>query len=60
MDDQANIIKTRYAKTVINSTASLTYEQAYNKIIDDYDNSELKKSIVNLNRFAKLLKEKRV
>ena len=46
MDDKANIVDTRYKKTVIHSKASLEYEEAYMKIIDQNDNSELKKSIV--------------
>lgn len=45
VDRDANIIETRYHKSIIRSVASLNYGQAQAMIDDPKDNSELTKSI---------------
>ncbi|KAL4471595.1 hypothetical protein ABPG74_008488 [Tetrahymena malaccensis] len=60
MDKDANIIETRYHKSIIRSVASLNYGKAQSMIDDVNDNSELTKSIRNLNMLAKKLKQKRI
>lgn len=61
MDDEANIIDVQFGKSVIDSKASLTYDQAQ-VIIDTHNEveSSLQTSIKNLNKLAKILKKRRL
>ena len=54
------IVNVEYTKSIIHSKASLTYEEAYNIIKDDKNKSELAKSIRNLNKISKILKNNRI
>lgn len=61
MDDEANILNVDFCKSVIDSKASLTYDQAQIIIDSKIDeNNALSVSIQNLNRLAKILKQRRV
>ena len=57
--DTADIIGTRYAKTIIRSRHAFTYKQAQD-LKDSDDTGNVAESIRNLNKIAKLLKAKRV
>lgn len=57
---QAEIIDTRFTKSVIRSKASLTYAEAQLRIDDKTQNDEITKSLRNLNALAKILKQQRV
>eukprot|EP01040_Poterioochromonas_malhamensis_P023159 gene23159-28308_t len=61
MDDEANIIDVQFGKSIIDSKASLTYDQAQ-VIIDTHNEVEspLQTSIKNLNKLAKILKKRRL
>lgn len=65
MDMEGNILSTKFIKSIIKSSASLTYEMAQSKL-DQYYNQindisdPLVKSICLLNRLAKKLREKRL
>ncbi|CAD7093571.1 unnamed protein product [Hermetia illucens] len=60
MDHNANILETRYHKSVIKSKSAMTYEQAQLIIDDPTQNHEIAKSLRHLNRLAKILKKKRI
>ncbi|KAG7201943.1 hypothetical protein KM043_004648 [Ampulex compressa] len=60
MDDHANIISTKFCKSVINTKAALTYEEAQLKINDATLHDPLTESLRNLNRIAKKLKKQRL
>ncbi|MBN3319472.1 RRP44 exonuclease, partial [Atractosteus spatula] len=60
VNHNAEIIKTRFTKSVINSKASLTYAEAQMRIDDASMNDEITKSLRGLNRLAKILKKKRI
>lgn len=60
MDREANVINTRYCKSVIFSRASLTYDEAQLKIDDPSQHDALAKSLRLLNSLAKKLKKKRL
>ena len=53
-------MKTDFTKSVINSKASLTYEQAQKRINDMNDKCELTQSIKDLNMLAKIIRKRRV
>jgi exosome complex exonuclease DIS3/RRP44 len=53
-------IKTKFAKTVINSKASLNYYKAQEMIDDKNDNSPLTKSLRGLLTIARVLRDRRV
>jgi exosome complex exonuclease DIS3/RRP44 len=60
MDNDANIINVEFSKSVINSQASLTYDQAQ-QILDNHTSGEpVSLSIRMLNHFAKILKRRRI
>lgn len=61
MDDNANILGVDFGRSVINSKASLTYDQAQ-VIIDENapHASEMNASIIQLNNFARILRERRI
>ncbi|KAL6597698.1 RNB-domain-containing protein [Neocallimastix californiae] len=68
MDENANILDTWFGRTVIRSTAELAYEQAQ-KIIDGEKNipgiseelrQKLRPSLVNLTKFSRIIRERRI
>ncbi|XP_053471179.1 exosome complex exonuclease RRP44 isoform X1 [Ictalurus furcatus] len=60
MNHKAEIINTRFTKSVINSKASLTYAEAQMRIDDSSMNDEVTKSLRGLNTLAKILKGRRI
>ncbi|XP_067116337.1 exosome complex exonuclease RRP44 [Osmerus mordax] len=60
INDKAEILKTRFTKSVINSKASLTYAEAQMRIDDAHMNDDITKSLRGLNRLAKILKRQRI
>ncbi|XP_031771061.1 exosome complex exonuclease RRP44 [Apis florea] len=60
MDEDANIINTRYCKSIIYSRAAMTYDEAQLKIDDVSQQDSLSKSLRNLNSLAKKLKKRRL
>jgi len=60
MTHEGEILKTDYFKSIIFSKASLTYQQAQMRIDDKSDNTSLTKSLRNLNKIAKILKQGRL
>ncbi|XP_076167860.1 exosome complex exonuclease RRP44-like protein Dis3 [Ptiloglossa arizonensis] len=60
MDKDANVINTRYCKSVIRSRAAMTYEEAQLKIDDPTQKDSIAKSLRKLNSLAKILKKKRL
>ncbi|GAB0096732.1 RRP44 [Sergentomyia squamirostris] len=60
LDNEANIVDTKFCKSVIKSKNALTYEQAQLIIDDPGKNDDTAKSLRELNRLAKILKKRRV
>uniref|UniRef100_A0A4W6DQ62 Protein DIS3 homolog n=1 Tax=Lates calcarifer TaxID=8187 RepID=A0A4W6DQ62_LATCA len=60
MNHEAEILKTRFTKSVINSKASLTYAEAQMRIDDTTKNDDTTKSLRGLNKLAKILKRRRI
>ncbi|XP_060895956.1 exosome complex exonuclease RRP44 [Labrus mixtus] len=60
INHKAEILKTRFTKSVINSKASLTYAEAQMKIDDTSKNDDITKSLRGLNKIAKILKRHRI
>ncbi|XP_056252232.1 exosome complex exonuclease RRP44 [Seriola aureovittata] len=60
MNHKAEILKTRFTKSVINSKASLTYAEAQMRIDDTTKNDDIIKSLRGLNKLAKILKRQRI
>ncbi|KAG7315918.1 hypothetical protein KOW79_020784 [Hemibagrus wyckioides] len=60
MNHNAEIINTRFTKSVINSKASLTYAEAQMRIDDSSMNDDVTKSLRGLNMLAKILKARRI
>ncbi|XP_077200108.1 exosome complex exonuclease RRP44 [Paroedura picta] len=60
MTPNAEILKTRFAKSAINSKASLTYAEAQMKIDSPNMNDDITKSLRGLNSLAKILKKRRI
>lgn len=60
MNHEAEILKTRFTKSIINSKASLTYAEAQMKIDDTTMNDDITKSLRGLNKLAKILKRRRI
>ena len=60
MDSNANILETRFCKSVIRSKASMTYAQAQMTIDDPSKIDSLAIGLRQLNKFAKILKAKRI
>ncbi|XP_014350359.1 exosome complex exonuclease RRP44 [Latimeria chalumnae] len=60
LNQNAEILKTEFMKSVINSKASLTYAEAQMRIDDSSMNDEITKSLRGLNKLAKVLKKKRI
>ncbi|XP_065110917.1 exosome complex exonuclease RRP44 [Paramisgurnus dabryanus] len=59
MNYLAEVINTRFTKSVINSKASLTYAEAQMRIDDPNMNDDITKSLRSLNKLAKILKRQR-
>ncbi|MDD2799016.1 MAG: ribonuclease R [Bacteroidales bacterium] len=57
MNEQAEIINSRVCRTIINSDRRFTYEEAQSVI--ETGEGDFKDEILNLNRLAKILKERR-
>ncbi|XP_060089521.1 exosome complex exonuclease RRP44 [Heteronotia binoei] len=60
MTPNAEILKTRFTKSVINSKASLTYAEAQMKIDSANMNDDITISLRGLNKLAKILKKRRI
>uniref|UniRef100_A0A669E2X9 Exosome complex exonuclease RRP44 n=1 Tax=Oreochromis niloticus TaxID=8128 RepID=A0A669E2X9_ORENI len=60
INHKAEILKTRFTKSVINSKASLTYAEAQMRIDDTNKNDDITKSLRGLNKLAKILKRQRI
>ncbi|XP_055358515.1 exosome complex exonuclease RRP44 isoform X2 [Betta splendens] len=60
MTHEAEILKTRFTKSVINSKASLTYAEAQMRIDDTTKNDSITKNLRGLNKLAKILKRRRI
>ncbi|XP_043927988.1 exosome complex exonuclease RRP44 [Protopterus annectens] len=60
MNRNAEIIKTKYTKSIIFSKASLTYAEAQMRIDDKSMNDEITVSLRWLNKLAKILKKRRI
>lgn len=60
LDHKANILQKRFHKSVIKSKRAMTYEEAQIIIDDTTQNTEIAKSLRNLNNLAKLLKKSRM
>lgn len=60
LDKDATIINTKYHKSVIESKAALTYEEAQIIIDDRNRNDDVAKSLRTLNKLAKILKKRRM
>ena len=60
MTKEAEIISTRYHKSIICSRQAMTYEEAQIKIDDVSQQDTLAKSLRGLNSLAKILKKKRI
>lgn len=60
VDNEANILSTKYHKSVIKSKAALTYEEAQLIIDDETQNTDIAESLRQLNRLAKILKQRRM
>uniref|UniRef100_A0A8C9VKH7 Exosome complex exonuclease RRP44 n=1 Tax=Scleropages formosus TaxID=113540 RepID=A0A8C9VKH7_SCLFO len=60
MNHNAEIISTRFTKSVINSKASLTYAEAQLRIDDTNMNDDVTRSLRGLNALAKILKKRRI
>ncbi|KAK1342058.1 LOW QUALITY PROTEIN: hypothetical protein QTO34_016811 [Cnephaeus nilssonii] len=60
MNHNAEILKTRFTKSAINSKASLTYAEAQMRIDSAAMNDDITISLRGLNKLAKILKRRRI
>ncbi|KAL3284855.1 hypothetical protein HHI36_018994 [Cryptolaemus montrouzieri] len=60
MDQDANILNTRFHKSIIQSKRAMTYEEAQITIDDKSINDDLAFGLRGLNRLAKILKSRRL
>jgi len=60
MDENANIVKCKFHKSIIKSRSAMTYEAAQNRIDDPNDDSNIAKSLRILLKLSKVLKTRRV
>ncbi|XP_077014526.1 exosome complex exonuclease RRP44 isoform X2 [Tamandua tetradactyla] len=60
MNHNAEILKTRFTKSAINSKASLTYAEAQMRIDSASMNDDITASLRELNKLAKILKKRRI
>lgn len=59
MTSKAEIVKTVFHKSVIRSRKAMTYEEAQIKIDDPNDNDNVAKSLRQLMKLSKILKQRR-
>lgn len=60
INKNAEILNTKFHKSVICSKAALTYGEAQAKIDDKSQNDDVSKSLRGLNSLAKILKKRRI
>lgn len=60
MNADADILNTRFTKSVIRSRRAFTYAEAQCAIDDPLQQNELAKSLRGLNKFAKIMKKNRM
>lgn len=60
MTPSADIVNSCFTKSVIKSKAAMTYEQAQLIIDDQNQNTPIAIGLRHLNRFAKILKKRRI
>lgn len=60
MDKKANILNTRFHKSIIRSRKAMTYEEAQLTIDDKSKTDSIAESLRNLNMLAKILKKRRL
>ncbi|XP_033956817.1 exosome complex exonuclease RRP44 [Pseudochaenichthys georgianus] len=60
INHEAEILKTRFTKSVIKSKASLTYAEAQMRIDDTTQTDDITKNLRGLNKLAKILKKHRI
>lgn len=60
LDENSNVLKTKFHKSVIKSKAALTYEEAQLIIDDKNKNDDVAQSLRRLNSLAKKMKKKRM
>ncbi|KAG4065176.1 hypothetical protein HA402_007573 [Bradysia odoriphaga] len=60
VDEEANILNTKFHKSIIESKKAMTYEEAQLIIDDPSQQHDIAKSLRNLNKLAKVLKRRRV
>lgn len=60
MTPDANIVNSIFTKSVIKSKAAMTYEQAQLIIDDENQNTPIAIGLRQLNKFAKILKKRRM
>merc|ERR1712212_488952 len=60
MDENANIVKCKFHKSIIKSRSAMTYEAAQNRIDDPNDDSNIAKGLRILLKLSKVLKTRRV
>lgn len=60
MDHDANILNTRFHKSIIQSKRAMTYEEAQITIDDKSETGSIAQSLRNLNKLAKILKRRRL
>ncbi|KAI8993271.1 hypothetical protein BDB01DRAFT_716146 [Pilobolus umbonatus] len=60
MNENAEIVSVDFTKSVIRSKFSFTYEEAQNRIDDERMQDDVTKGIRVLNKFAKILRQKRM
>jgi exosome complex exonuclease DIS3/RRP44 len=60
MNENAEIVKVDFTKSVIRSKFSFTYEEAQTRIDDERMQDNVTKGIRVLNKFAKILRQKRM
>lgn len=60
MDEEANVLSTKFHKSIIKSKSAMTYEQAQNLIDDVKDETSVAESLRNLLKLSKILKKRRI
>lgn len=60
IDENANILSTKFHKSIIKSKKAMTYEEAQLIIDDELQQHDIAYSLRNLNKLAKILKKRRI
>ena len=60
MDENANILSTKFHKSIIKSKSAMTYEMAQNLIDNSNDDSSIAESLRNLLQLSRILKRRRI